>query len=82
MDSVQANASLYAKEIKSAVGALKNMRTNPDNPKDVSLGDYVKKRWAISLEGLFNDLGLNPYQDTIDNMVNLPDPDVHRWLMP
>lgn len=59
-----------------------SLRKNTDNPLDITFESYVKKKAGIlSLSALFEELGINPSIDTIENIFTLPDASV-RWLIP
>jgi hypothetical protein len=59
-----------------------SLRKNPDNPLDITFESYVKKKANVSsLTALFDELGINPAMDTIENIFTLPDESV-RWLVP
>lgn len=74
-------ASIYAKDLQEAVKTCEQLRKDPDNPQDVNLSEYVHARWGVSMEAFYDDLGVNPAVDTVENIINLPDPSV-RWLIP
>lgn len=61
-----------------------SLRKNTDNPLDITFESYVKKKTKgqiTSLSALFEELGINPALDTIENIFTLPDESV-RWLIP
>ena len=59
-----------------------SLRKNTDNPLDITFESYIKKKANIaSLSHLFDELGINPAVDTIENIFTLPDESV-RWLIP
>lgn len=73
--------SLYAKSVEEAVRHCEAIRRDKQNPEDISLAEYVKDRWGATMESFYEDLGVNPTQDTIQNLLNLPDTSM-RWLIP
>lgn len=73
--------SKYKAELESAVRNCEAIRRDTEDPQDISLADYFKDTKNISMEDLYEDLGLNPYSDTIQNLVNVPDNSL-RWLIP
>jgi hypothetical protein len=81
MDLKKFETSKYAKDIKAMSQQCDSLRKNPDNPIDVSFETFVKKKHNVSLGQVFEDIGIDPSMDTIENMVNLPDDSV-RWLIP
>lgn len=81
MDKVKYKNSQYKGEIQASVLACQALRKDKDNPVDVSLAEFVQTRWGVSMEGFYDDLGLNSSIDTIENIFTLPDYSV-RWLVP
>lgn len=73
--------SQYLASLQEAVRACEAIRRDTKSPEDVTLGEYINDRWQLSMDGLYDDLGLNPASDTIQNIINLPDPAM-RWLIP
>lgn len=81
MNSQKTQKSKYLKSLQEAVKNCEALRTNTENPQDVSLGDYVKARWGVSMEAFMDDLGIDPAIDTVHNITQLPDTTM-RWLLP
>lgn len=81
MNTEQYNKSQYKNEIKGMVKTMESLRKNPNNPTDVNLSEFVKKRFDISLSALLDDVGVDVSFDTIENLFTLPDESV-RWLLP
>lgn len=81
MDKNQFAKSQYKKDIHEVVQCCQSLRKDTENPMDISLGDFIQKKWGISLSTLYEDLGINPSSDTIQNIFTLPDSSV-RWLIP
>lgn len=75
------SVSKYAPELATLHTQLNSMRKDKDGGMDVSLQELVKTRWGVSMEAFFEDLGVRPNVDTIENIVNMPDPG-YRWLLP
>lgn len=73
--------SKYKKSLVEAVTLCESIRRDTEDPQDISLGDYFKDKNNITMDQLYDDLGLNPSVDTIQNIVNMPDPSL-RWLIP
>jgi hypothetical protein len=73
--------SEYKTELEGVVRRLESMRRNVENPTDATLAEFVQLRWGASMESFYEDLGVNPAQDTIQAMFTSPDPSV-RWLVP
>lgn len=74
-------ASNYARDIKEVVLSCNAMRKDTQNPVDISMADFVRTKWGISMDALYDDLGLNASVDTVQNIFTLPDESV-RWLVP
>jgi hypothetical protein len=82
MNTEKFEASKYRTEIKGMVQQLESMRRSPENPMDVTLEQFLKKKYdGLSLSALFEDLGIDPNFDTVQNLFTMPDADV-RWLVP
>ena len=81
MDLVKFEKSTYKAELRNMVKLAENIRTDKENPYDISLKEIVKKKFGVEMDGLFDDLGINPSVDTIANLFTLPDDSV-RWLVP
>lgn len=81
MNLEKAKKSKYAVELKEMVQSCEAMRKNTENPIDISLGEFIKARSGISMEALYDDLGLNASMDTIHNIFTLPNAE-NRWLIP
>lgn len=74
-------ASKYKGKIKDAVKIAESLRSDKDQPQDVTLADITDEQFDCSLADLFEDLGIDPTTDTISNLMTMPDEDV-RWLIP
>lgn len=73
--------SKYKADLKEAVLTCHGMRANPQAPMDISLAEFVRAKWGVSMDAFYEDLGLNASVDTIQNIFNMPDSSV-RWLVP
>jgi Phage capsid family. len=80
-NSKKAEESVYLKDLQSAVKECEAIRRDTEDPQDISLADYYKEKHNITMDQLYADLGLNPTLDTIQNIVNMPDPAM-KWLIP
>lgn len=81
MNTAQFKKSKYAPDIKECVFACNALRRDTQNPIDISFGEFVQQKWGISLDTLYEDLGLNATIDSVNNIFTLPDESV-RWLIP
>lgn len=79
--AVKRTESKYLASLEEAVRHCEAIRRDTKHPMDITLGQYVKQRWGVSMDSFYSDLGLNGSLDTIQNIVNLPDPAL-RWLIP
>jgi hypothetical protein len=80
-NSAKYQASKYARDMKEVVLSCNAMRKDTQNPVDISLADFVQAKWGVSMDALYDDLGLNASVDTIQNIFTMPDESV-RWLVP
>jgi len=81
MDLNKFEKSQFKGGIMNAVKAAEAIRSHKDNPKDVSFEDVLKEKHQISYEAYLADLGIDPYTDTIQNLITTPEMDV-RWIIP
>lgn len=81
MNLNQLEKSKLKGNIKATVKAAEAIRSHKDNPKDVSFEEVLQQKHQISLEGLFEDLGVDPSTDSVQNLLTVPDFDV-RWIIP
>lgn len=73
--------STYKAQLGELVRSCDALRKNADGPVDVSLGELVKKKWGHGMEEFYDELGIQPSVDTIENLFSLPDQQ-YRWLIP
>ena len=73
--------SEYTGQIEGVVRQLDSMRSNVNNPVDVTFAEFINQKWGIGVDALYDDLGIEPHLDTIQAIETLPDTDV-RWLVP
>jgi hypothetical protein len=74
--------SKYKLELEEMVRKCEAIRKDVKEPQDISLSEYlVLAKDGLTTEQLYDDLGLNPQVDTIQNIVNMPDTGL-RWLIP
>lgn len=81
MDITKYNSSKFKSQIKGMVMNCEALRKNSDNPVDITFESFIKKKENVSMTALFDDLGIDPSIDTIENIFTLPDESV-RWLVP
>jgi hypothetical protein len=68
-------------QIQDMVRMAEAMRFDPKEPVDVSFADLVQGKLNMTLDTFYNQLGIDPNVDTIQNIVTIPDLDV-RWIIP
>jgi len=74
--------SKYLSKIKETVKAAESLRTDKENPQEVSLEEICKEHLgAENLDGVLADLGIDPTVDTIQAIYTLPNEDA-RWIIP
>ena len=80
MDLVKYGKSKYKGEIKSVVMTCESLRKQ-EKAIDVTLAEFIQKKWGISMDTLYLDLGIDTSIDTLENIFTLPDESV-RFLVP
>lgn len=80
------NRTMYEKsqfkgKIKETVKLAEAIRTDKDNPEDVTLADVVQDKFNSTLDSFYHDLGIDPSIDTVHNIYTLMGED-ERWLIP
>lgn len=73
--------SKFKGEIKGLVNLADSLRSDKDQPQDITLSEIVEEKFNVGLDGLLADLGIDPTIDTINNLMTVGDADV-RWLIP
>lgn len=73
--------SEYLGQLEEMVRACEAIRKDTESPQDISLGEFIQEQHQLSMEGLYDDLGVDPSSDTLANIINLPDTNM-RWLIP
>lgn len=82
MNEVQFGKSKYKADVAGIVRNMDSMRRRPQNAVDISLAEYVDKKYGgCSLSAFYADLGIDPSTDTVHNLLTLPDPSI-RFLYP
>lgn len=73
--------SKYAPKLQEIVLSLDGQRKDRDKPVDITLAEYLLADGGTSVEAFYDDLGINPNQDTIENLMTMPDTN-YRWIIP
>lgn len=81
MDTAKFDKSTFKGRIKEAVKWAESLRSNAEQPTDISWPEIVKAKFNVSLESFYEDLGINPSRDTLAMIYNLPHDDA-RWVIP
>ena len=81
MDIKLFEKSQFKGKIQEAVKAAEAIRAHKDHPKDISFAEVIKEKHNVTLDGLLSSLGIDPYTDTVQNLISTPDMDV-RWIIP
>lgn len=74
-------SSQYKGRVQEFVQACESIRRDADDAQDITLAEFLQAGEGVSMEAFYDDLGIDPTSDTIQNLVNLPDPNM-RWLIP
>lgn len=80
MNRKKYEASKFKGKIEEVVQHADALRKG-DNPMDITLTEVVKEKFGVTLDAFYNDLGIDPNYDTIQNIVSIPDMDA-RWIIP
>lgn len=81
MDLKKYEKSQFKGKIQDTVKTAEAIRSHKDNPKDVTFSQVLKETYNVSYEQFLADLGIDPYTDTIQNLITTPEMDV-RWIIP
>lgn len=75
-------ASEHRGKIREMASLADSLRKDKEQPTDVTLAEVVAESFDnLTIEELYESLGIDPTIDTISNIFTLPDEDV-RWLIP
>lgn len=77
------NKSSFKADLRSTVMECEAMRQDTNNPVDITLGEYVKKKYDVDLNSYMEELGIDVSRDTVNNIFTQPPSDTEaRWLVP
>lgn len=83
MDLEKYNKSTYRAELRETVMECEAMRSDANNPVDITLGEYIKKKYDTDFNSYLEDLGIDSSRDTVNNIFTKPTVDQEaRWLVP
>lgn len=73
----------FIKELPQMVQQLDAIRAGGQKhkPVDISFAELVKEKWGISLDTLYDKMGVNPSLTTMQNIYTMPDQSI-RWIVP
>ena len=72
--------SLHANRIEEYVRNCEAIRRDTQQAEDITLAEYLQSN-GTSMESFYQDIGINPNRDSIQNLVNHPNEN-YRWLIP
>lgn len=81
MDFKAYEKSKFKGKIKEAVKLAEAIRTDKDNPEDISFSAIVKDKFNVTMDSFYRDLGIDPSIDTVSAIYTLMGED-ERWLVP
>nr|DAL07162.1 MAG TPA: major capsid protein [Caudoviricetes sp.] len=83
MDITKLKAQDFINEFQPMVQSLDEARkgTQTRKPIEVTFEELVKGKWGISMDELYEKIGINPKVDTMENIFTMPQQNV-RWLVP
>ena len=81
MNITKFEASQYKGKIQGMVKLAESIRADKEQPVDITLSEVVEEQFGCTLNELYEDLGIDPTVDTINNLMTTADADV-RWLVP
>lgn len=81
MNTDKITKSQYRASIKDSVAACQSLRQDKNNPKDTTFAEYIHLKHGCTMESYYEDLGIDPSSDTIQNLFTTPDEN-YKWLVP
>jgi hypothetical protein len=73
--------SQFKGKVRETVKLAEQLRNDKDNPEDVSFADVVQDKFNCTLDSFYQDLGIDPAVDTVNNITTMLSED-ERWLVP
>jgi hypothetical protein len=74
------------KELLGSIREMKNglakLRGDKNNPKDISMSEYIQTRFSMTQEVFYHEIGINPSVDTISLLENTGGFEEYRFLIP
>jgi hypothetical protein len=81
MNQAQVKQSQHKKELATIHNQLESIRRQDIGASDITMAQYVKTRWGLSMASFMEDLGVDLGIDTIQNLMTMPDPS-YRYIIP
>jgi HK97 family phage major capsid protein len=81
MDFKAYEKSQFKGKIKEAVKLAEAIRTDKDNPEDISFSEVVQSKFNVTMDSFYKDLGIDPAIDSVKAIYTLMGED-ERWLVP
>lgn len=81
MSNPKKGAKKFLATLQEDVRECEALRKNKDGGFDITLAEFIQEKHQLSMEGLYEDIAIDPTSDTIQNLVNMPD-SAYRWLIP
>jgi hypothetical protein len=81
MDLQKFESCSFKSEIRNAVKMAEAIRTDKERPIEYTFEQLIKDKFNLAIPTFYEQLGIDPNTDTINNLYNLPDDSV-RWLIP
>jgi hypothetical protein len=83
MKQVKDENKALLQDLPSMVKNCEALRKQNSTTKDISLGEYVQQKYAMSMETYLESIGVDGNVDTIENLFTSTDVDSnYRWLVP
>lgn len=81
MDYKKYEESKFRNQIRESVKFAESIRFDSNHPREFSLAELAQNKFQLNQDDLFFEMGINPAEDTINNIYTAVDEDV-RWLVP
>ena len=83
IDISKMKAEDFKKDLMPMVVQLEAVRNGNNNkkPVEISFEELVKGKYGITLDTLYEKIGINPKVDTMQNIYSMPDQSI-RWIVP
>jgi hypothetical protein len=81
MNESQIANSKYKLELEQIHNQLESARRREKGAVDMTMAQYVKARFGVTMQSFMEELGVDPCQDTVANLFTLPDKQ-YRFLIP